>query len=317
MDNRTFDSLIRSLSAATAERRDAIKGLFGAALGLSIGQVVRQDTEAKKKKCKPCQKKKKGKCKGKKPDGTPCGDGMACENGQCVPDSCERECSGQECGDDGCGGSCGDCDDGYSCTDTANGTTCQPGTCEPDCAGKECGGNGCGGSCGSCQGSETCNGGACQCASGDCGGVCCAGNQTCISDECWPDSEERAFVNLINSHRAANGLGPLVLQNQLGRTAELHSRDQASTGNSSHTGSNGSTPEQRIAAAGYSASYTAENIYWNSGDGSANAAFTWWKNSPGHNANMLSTNLTQFGIGRARRSANGYWYWTTTFGRPS
>jgi hypothetical protein len=80
MDNRTFDSLIRSLTAATAERRDAIKGLFGAALGLSLGQVVRQDTEAKKKKCKPCQKKKKGKCKGSES----CGAGRLCVFGTCV-----------------------------------------------------------------------------------------------------------------------------------------------------------------------------------------------------------------------------------------
>lgn len=123
-------------------------------------------------------------------------------------------------------------------------------------------------------------------------------------------------MTLLNNYRAANGLASLALQNQLGRAAELHSQDQAANNFSSHTGSTGSSPEQRIAAAGYSASYTAENIYWNSGDGSASAAFNWWKESPGHNANMLSTNLTQFGIGRARSNTTGRWYWTTTFGRP-
>lgn len=125
-----------------------------------------------------------------------------------------------------------------------------------------------------------------------------------------------AFLTAINQYRSQNSRSALSLNTKLGRASELHSQDQAAGNFSSHTGSNGSTPEQRITAQGYSYSWNAENIYWNSGDGSANAAFTWWKGSPGHNANMLSSNFTEIGIGRGR-STNGTWYWTTNFGRPA
>ena len=40
-----------------------------------------------------------------------------------------------------------------------------------------------------------------------------------------------------------------------------------------------------------------------------------WKNSPGHNQNMLDGSWTEIGIGRAYNSGSTYgWYWTTTFG---
>jgi uncharacterized protein YkwD len=118
---------------------------------------------------------------------------------------------------------------------------------------------------------------------------------------------------LINNHRAANSRNPLTLQHQLTAAAEDHSQDQANNNFSGHTGSDGSNPGQRITRAGYDWSAWGENVYWNSNDGSANAAFTWWRNSSGHNANMLSANFTEIGIGRAR-SSTGTWYWTTDFG---
>jgi uncharacterized protein YkwD len=65
--------------------------------------------------------------------------------------------------------------------------------------------------------------------------------------------------------------------------------------------------------AGYDWSAWGENVFWSKPDGSAEAAFNWWKSSPGHNRNMFSTSFSGIGIGRAR-SASGWWYWTTTFG---
>jgi uncharacterized protein YkwD len=201
-----------------------------------------------------------------------------------------------------------------------------PPACTPDCGGKTCGGDGCGGSCGACGNGFTCsdnaNGGTCRCPNTRaCGSVCCSANQTCGSGVCRagsggnPDAEERAFLTLINNYRRDHGRASLALQNQLGDAAEMHSQDQAAHNFSSHTGSDGSDPGQRITRAGYDWSAWAENIYWNSGDGSARAAFDWWRNSPGHNEHMLSADYTEIGIGRAR-SATGTWYWTTDFGRP-
>ena len=45
--------------------------------------------------------------------------------------------------------------------------------------------------------------------------------------------------------------------------------------------------------------------------------FDQWRNSSGHNKNMLNLNVRAIGIGRASKSASRYgWYWTTTFGSP-
>jgi uncharacterized protein YkwD len=141
------------------------------------------------------------------------------------------------------------------------------------------------------------------------------GRQKKISINYSTDSEERAFLTLINNYRRQNGRKELALQDQLGAAAQFHSEDQARHTFSSHKGSNGSSVSSRIRAANYRYSYYGENIYWNNPDGSARAAFDWWKSSPGHNANMLNENFTQIGIARAQ-SESGTWYWTTDFGQP-
>jgi uncharacterized protein YkwD len=128
-----------------------------------------------------------------------------------------------------------------------------------------------------------------------------------------PDDEERAFLDLINDYRSANKRPPLSLHDQLGVAAERHSQDQANRDRGGHTGSDGSDAGQRITRAGYDWRFWGENVFWSKPDGSAQAAFAWWKNSPDHNANMLSPNFTEIGIGRAR-SNSGWWYWTTDFG---
>jgi hypothetical protein len=71
---------------------------------------------------------------------------------------------------------------------------------------------------------------------------------------------------------------------------------------------------QRVRDCGYRYNtYIGENIA--AGVASAQAAFDLWKNSPGHNANMLSTNFTTIGIGREYVAGSPYgWYWTTNFG---
>jgi hypothetical protein len=128
-----------------------------------------------------------------------------------------------------------------------------------------------------------------------------------------PDGEERAFLDLINDYRGANNRPLLSLHDRLGVAAERHSQDQANRDRGGHTGSDGSDAGQRITRAGYAWRAWGENVFWSKPDGSAQAAFAWWKNSADHNANMLSRTFTEIGIGRDR-SDSGWWYWTTTFG---
>jgi uncharacterized protein YkwD len=130
-------------------------------------------------------------------------------------------------------------------------------------------------------------------------------------------TEEEKLLGLINDFRAQNGKPALSRNGKLDTAALNHSRDMANRGFFSHNSPEGGTPDQRIAAAGYSFSWWAENIYKSvPGDASAQSAFTSWVNSSGHLANMLSTNVTQIGIGRAT-AADGRTYWTNTFGKPA
>jgi uncharacterized protein YkwD len=127
------------------------------------------------------------------------------------------------------------------------------------------------------------------------------------------DAEEVAFLGLINDYRAANGLAPLAMSPTLTTAARNHSQDMATQNYFDHTSLNGSTFSQRIAAAGYPGGTTAENIF--AGDQTAAGAFEWWRNSPGHNANMLNPAYAAIGIGRAFDPNSDFgWYWTTTFG---
>jgi hypothetical protein len=97
MDGFHFDTLTRTLTVA-ASRRQTLGSLLGGALGL-LGS--RAEEAAAKKKCPPCKKRKQGKCKGKKPDGTACSGG-SCQSGRCVPTlSCSSGYTpcGQQCVD--------------------------------------------------------------------------------------------------------------------------------------------------------------------------------------------------------------------------
>lgn len=106
------------------------------------------------------------------------------------------------------------------------------------------------------------------------------------------------------------------MQTKLGRAAELHSQDQAAHEFSGHTGSDGSSPEQRLTAAGYSWQARAENVAWHNNDGSAQMAFNLWQNSESHRATLLSSAYWEIGVGRAQ-STTGFWYWTADFARPT
>lgn len=86
MNTTHFDRLIREITV-TPTRRGFAGALAGLSLGGWLGAVRDPGTEAKKKKrksCRLCQKRKKGKCKGNKPDDTACdGDGK-CFAGECI-----------------------------------------------------------------------------------------------------------------------------------------------------------------------------------------------------------------------------------------
>jgi uncharacterized protein YkwD len=128
------------------------------------------------------------------------------------------------------------------------------------------------------------------------------------------DSEERAFLDLINDYRRRSGAGPLALQDQLGAAADHHSEDMASKNYFSHQLANGDSPEKNIENFGYTSwDFVGENIA--AGYEAAGKVMDAWQNSPEHDRNMRNNNFNEIGIGRAYDPNSKYgWYWTTTFG---
>lgn len=128
------------------------------------------------------------------------------------------------------------------------------------------------------------------------------------------DAEEQAFLTEINTYRQRNGLAPLKLSPTLTAAAKWMSADMAAKNYFNHTDSLGRDAFSRSKAFGYTYStYWGENIA--AGNASAANTMVQWKNSPGHNANMLNASYKVIGIGRAYGAASTYrWYWTTDFG---
>lgn len=126
------------------------------------------------------------------------------------------------------------------------------------------------------------------------------------------DAEEAAFVVLLNNYRASNGLSPLTPTRLLNQVAYDHSLAMGTQNFFSHTDPSGGTPFSRMAAAGYPAG-RAENIA--AGNADAASTFTQWRESPGHNANMLDPSVRAIGVGRAFVASSRYrYYWTNVFG---
>ena len=84
---------------------------------------------------------------------------------------------------------------------------------------------------------------------------------------------------------------PLAWNAPLAQAAQSHSQDMATNGFQSHTGSDGSTPPQRIAAAGYTnATISGENVYaYADSVDQAMEAFLldWGVSDAGHRANIM------------------------------
>ncbi len=100
--------------------------------------------------------------------------------------------------------------------------------------------------------------------------------------------------DLINQYRADNGLKPLKLDAELTLAAKAHARDLSKWDRISHYGSDGSNPWDRVKRTGYKAKLAAENV----GTGQVNfeEVLRGWKNSPGHNKNLLLGDAEHMGL---------------------
>lgn len=120
---------------------------------------------------------------------------------------------------------------------------------------------------------------------------------------------EAQFVRLLNIYRGKNGRSALTVSLAGVKASRWHAQDMINKNYFSHTEPNGRSFTARAGAFGYSA--WAENIA--AGSRSAEGSFCQWKNSPGHNTNMLSSQHSSMGIGSVGGGGYGT-YWSNNFG---
>jgi uncharacterized protein YkwD len=122
---------------------------------------------------------------------------------------------------------------------------------------------------------------------------------------------EQQVLALTNAQRIAAGCPALVWNDTLAGVARGHSADMATNSYFDHNNQAGLTPAQRVLAAGYSYTLTAENIA--AGQPTAQDVMTSWMNSAGHKANIVNCDLHEPGVGFATGGSYGT-YWTQDFG---
>jgi len=114
--------------------------------------------------------------------------------------------------------------------------------------------------------------------------------------------ENAQFVSqlqkLINDERAKTSLPALVVSAELNAAARAHATDMVCNNYLSHIGLDGSTPEERVAAAGFTASLVVEDLYalHPAYGGNPQAAFDWWMSDARSKADLLNPETTVFGI---------------------
>jgi uncharacterized protein YkwD len=111
------------------------------------------------------------------------------------------------------------------------------------------------------------------------------------------------FKGLINTARSAVSLSPLAAEQRLTIAAQTHANDMSDNSYFSHTDLDGGSVATRVTETGYDWCWVGENIAY--GYSTQASVFQAWMDSPGHKANMLSANPTEFGLGHA--STGNYW----------
>ncbi|MEW8625871.1 MAG: CAP domain-containing protein [Candidatus Thiodiazotropha sp.] len=139
-------------------------------------------------------------------------------------------------------------------------------------------------------------------------------------DACMSETD-KLMLTLVNNARAVSrncgatsygAVEAIAWHCQLETAAHNHSTSMADNDFFSHTGLDGSSPGDRITAAGYNWRAYAENIA--AGYNDEEAVMTAWLESPGHCANIMNTSVTEMGAGVAENSSARYRiYWTQNF----
>lgn len=123
-------------------------------------------------------------------------------------------------------------------------------------------------------------------------------------------SYEQKVVELVNVERQKAGLSALKLDSSMSNIARMKSKDMADNNYFAHQSPTYGSAGDMLSKYGIKWSAWGENIA--SGQKTPEAVVTAWMNSPGHKANIMSTNFSRIGVGYVTNS-NGTAYWTQMF----
>ena len=127
-------------------------------------------------------------------------------------------------------------------------------------------------------------------------------------------SLEDEVISLVNAERTKRGLQPLAKNWELCRVARYKSQDMATRGYFAHNSPTYGSPFDMMEDFGLRFTAAAENIAY--GQRTPSEVMNAWMNSAGHRSNILSGNVSEIGVGVAKRS-DGVLFWTQMFIRPA
>ncbi|HZR76658.1 CAP domain-containing protein [Bradyrhizobium sp.] len=104
--------------------------------------------------------------------------------------------------------------------------------------------------------------------------------------------DAQAAATMISLYRKNNGVGAVVIDPELMRIAEGQSQAMASRNKLDHDVK--APLPKRLQAAGYPSTLAVENV--SAGYHTLAEAFSGWRDSPPHRANMLQNGVTKMGI---------------------
>jgi uncharacterized protein YkwD len=122
-----------------------------------------------------------------------------------------------------------------------------------------------------------------------------------------------AAQSMISGYRQNNGLGPVAVDPALMRLASEQSRAMAQRDKLDHNAARSFT--DRITSAGFPAKAAVENV--GAGYHTLAEAFSGWRDSPPHRANMLKPGVTRMGIAAVYAPNSKYKvFWTLIMAAP-
>ncbi|WP_119168060.1 CAP domain-containing protein [Algihabitans albus] len=124
------------------------------------------------------------------------------------------------------------------------------------------------------------------------------------------------LLRRINSYRESLGLTALNLSAKLEAAALAHDADMATQNYFAHRSPDGHSLKDRLEALGYAFHFAAENLA--GGQRTPREVLESWKDSLGHNTNLLMPRVTEAGVAFSRNPQGRpiRWLWTLVLAEP-